>query len=636
MCGIGGAVSLGGSPIRDLKPRIDRVTDLLEHRGPDGRGAWLNDASNVGLAHTRLAIIDTSENARQPMVGPNGCAIAYNGEVYNYRELRAGLERDWTFKSASDTEVILAGFSKKGPDYLSFLKGMFAFAIWDEREKSLFCARDRFGVKPFYYTVADEIFYFASEAKALLPFVPKIETNEDALQDYFSLQYSLGDETLFKGIFQLPPAHFLTISDGVIQVTKYWDVNYSVDFDHSEKWFFEQLEEKIGIAVGENLVSDVEVGAYVSGGIDSSLIFGLAREKSSQVSKAFHGRFLDHPGYDESNFANMVVDDMGGELFTVDISAEDLLSNFEQVIYHLDFPVAGPGSFPQFMVSKLAAEKVKTVLGGQGGDEIFGGYARYVIAYLEQCLSAAIDGTYNNGNYVVTLESIIPNLGLLREYKPMIKSFWSRNLFGPLEERYFDLLDRSAEFGPALAHGAGNRDSVFGRFQGKFASDGNVSESAYLDRMMRFDFKNFLPALLHVEDRMSMAHGLESRVPFLDHEVVSLVASIPADVKFGGGETKRLLKEVFSSYLPEPVARRRDKMGFPVPLTEWGNKELIPFLNDTLGGAKARSRDYLGPKALATMLEGQGKFSRKTWALLSLETWQQQFHDQSARWKFVP
>ena len=235
----------------------------------------------------------------------------------------------------------------------------------------------------------------------------------------------------------------------------------------------------------------------------------------------------------------------------IDISADDFRNRIHDVIWHMDFPVAGPGSFPQFMVSELAAKHVKVVLGGQGGDEIFGGYARYLIAYFEQCIKAAIEGNYKNGNYVVTIESIVPNLGILREYKPMLREFWREGLFSDLDSRYFRLIDRSSDMTEEVDWHALDKDRVFEAFQNIFNNPENVGHEAYFDKMTHFDFKCLLPALLHVEDRMSMAHGLESRVPFLDHPLVEFAATVPADLKFAGGDTKHLLKRALGGELPD-------------------------------------------------------------------------------------
>ena len=285
------------------------------------------------------------------------------------------------------------------------------------------------------------------------------------------------------------------------------------------------------------------------------------------------------------------------------------------------------------MVSKLAAEKVKVVLGGQGGDEIFGGYARYVVAYFEQCIKAGIDGHYGNGNYVVTLESIVPNLGLLREYKPLMKQFWSEGLFGPMDERYFRLVDRSTDMQEEIDWMELDSRQVFEDFATIFNNPTNVKKEAYFDKMTHFDFKCLLPALLQVEDRMSMAHGLESRVPLLDHPLVEFAATVPADMKFKGGNMKHLLKQVFAQELPAEILNRRDKMGFPVPLKEWFANELKDFAMDTFGTMATKHRPSINSQAVLKNFGQEARFSRKTWGLLSLELWHQQFHDKATEWR---
>jgi asparagine synthase (glutamine-hydrolysing) len=631
MCGIAGAVSLSQKPIAKLSSALDAMSMLIMHRGPDGHGFWKAPGDVCGLAHRRLAIIDLSPSGHQPMVGPNGSVITFNGEIYNYKELMRELAHDWPFKSSSDTETVLAAYEKWGTDCLDHLRGMFAFALWDGER--LFAARDRFGIKPFYYAIVDGVFYFASEIKALLPILPEIATEPDALGEYITFQYTIGDRSLFKHVHVLLPGHALVIENGSVKVRRYWDVHYEVDWDHTPAWFERRMREILEESVRLHLRSDVPVGAYVSGGIDSSLIAVMASREASSGRIGFHGKFTEFPGYDESNFARAAARDGSLELHETDITATDFRDNLEKVIYHLDQPVAGPGSFPQYMVSELAARHVKVVLGGQGGDEIFGGYARYLIAYFEQSIKAAIDGSYKNGNFVVTPESIIPHLTVLQEYKPLIRQLFSKGLFGPLDERYFRLVDRAADMQDEVDWSGIDRGAVFDRFQAIFNSERNVRKEAYFDSMTHFDFKCLLPALLQVEDRMSMAHGVESRVPLLDHEVVEFAATIPADIKFKNGQMKHFIKETFEADLPVELRDRRDKMGFPVPLKEWFDGELRDYVLDTFAVQKSRVRPHFNTDAILANFDKAERFSRKVWGLLSLELWHQLFHDQAASYK---
>lgn len=633
MCGIAGQLSLNRAFIPNLPHRLGVMSRILAHRGPDGEGRWADETTSVGFVHRRLAIIDLSDSAAQPMRGANGTVVTYNGEIYNYPELRHALANHWAFRSTSDTECILAAYDRYGDECLKHFRGMFAFAIWEERNQRLFCARDRFGIKPFYYAVVKGVFYFASEAKALLPFLPEIRTNEAALAEYLTFQYTIGEKTLFEGIHQLLPGHALSIEQGNLRIWRYWDVSYVIDFDHSPAYFYRRMRELLEESVAIHGRSDVPVASYISGGIDSSLIFSLARKNLSSSPLGFHGRFTEYPGYDESLYANAAAIHGRGSLHALDITAKDFHHYIKQVIYHLDFPVAGPGSFPQFMVSKLAAEHVKVVLGGQGGDEIFGGYARYVVAYFEQCIKAAIDGHYKNGNYVVTIESIVPNLGLLREYKPLIKQFWSQGLFEPMDQRYFRLIDRAADMQDEIDWAALNMRQVFEDFSTIFNNPSNVKKEAYFDKMTHFDFKCLLPALLQVEDRMSMAHGLESRVPLLDHPLVEFAATVPADMKFKGGNMKHLLKQVFAEEIPQEILHRRDKMGFPVPLKEWFEGDLKEFVMDIFSTMAIRHRPFINSGAVLKNFGTEARFSRKTWGLLSLELWHQQFHDKDSEWR---
>ncbi|AWM87678.1 asparagine synthase (glutamine-hydrolyzing) [Microvirga sp. 17 mud 1-3] len=631
MCGIAGAISIDRKAIPRLKPALATMNELIAHRGPDGEGIWASSDSVCGLAHRRLAIIDLSPSGHQPMVGQSGHVLTFNGEIYNYQELMAELSGFWHFRSRSDSETLLAAYAKWGVDCLSHLRGMFAFAIYDGER--LFAARDRFGIKPLYYTVVDGVFYFASEIKALLPFLPEIATDPDALAEYITFQYTIGEKSLFKGIHVLLPGHAIIIEKGEVRTHRYWDVHYNVDMDHTPRWFENRMREILHDSIDVHLRSDVPVGAYISGGIDSSLIAILASGREAAGGVGFHGKFVDFPGYDESDFALEAARSAEIELHQMEITAADFRDNLGRVIYHLDQPVAGPGSFPQFMVSELAARHVKVVLGGQGGDEIFGGYARYLIAYLEQSLKAAIEGTHKNGSFVVTPESIIPHLTVLQEYKPLIRQFFSKGLFGALDERYFRLIDRAADMEDEIDWSAIDQNAVFERFKGIFNSERNVRKEAYFDSMTHFDFKCLLPALLQVEDRMSMAHGLESRVPLLDHRIVEFAATIPANIKFTGGQMKHFLKSAFADALPDKITHRRDKMGFPVPLKEWFSGELKDFVSDIFQTQRNRHRAYMNSDAILANFDKGERFSRKTWGLLSLELWHQMFHDRASEYR---
>ena len=630
MCGIFGFVAI--SPRAGDRSQEDLNTGLarIQHRGPDGSGKWVSPNGQVGLGHVRLSII-ALETGAQPMHSDDGrYTIIYNGEIYNYIELRKELG-EGAFQTHSDTEVVLHAFQRWGPNFVNHLRGMFAIAIWDAAEQELFLARDRFGIKPLYWVRTSVGLYFASEIKALLPFLDRRMVNGAALSDYFTFQFCLGEKTLVDGVQQFPAAHFAAVSSGATpKPVRYWEVHYSVDYDHTERWFTEQLRELLHDSVRVHMRADVEVGSYVSGGVDSSLLAAMAREvRPSGPFKAFNGRFLDGPEFDESRYAKALADERGMQLHVQDIGEQDFVDHIAKVIWFLDQPTAGPGSFPQYMVSKKVGQHIKVVLGGQGGDEIFGGYARYLVAYFEQCIKGAIEGSLNNGNFVVTYESIIPNLETLRQYKPMLREFWASGLFGERDERYWRLVNRANTFGGIITPDALNQRSTFEEFKSIFWGS-NVGKESYFDSMTHFDFKTLLPALLQVEDRMSMAHGVESRVPFLDHPLVEFAATIPADIKFKNGELKRLLKTVFSDHLPADIRNRKDKMGFPVPINSWLRRggAARDYIGDILGSARAQTRPYLSNGlSIDAVLDNQSPFGRNLWALLSLELWHRQFID---------
>jgi len=612
---------------------LAEMTKLQRHRGPDGEGVWMSADSKVGLAHVRLSIIDLSGAASQPMASESGNVITYNGEIYNYIELRYELGEE-NFRTTSDTEVILRAYERWGEACVERLRGMFAFALWDAKAARLFLARDRFGIKPLYYYADGKRFLFASEMKALVPFLPRLDTDIDGLHDYFCFQFCLGERTLFSGIRQVQPAHCGYVEDsGRVALRRYWEVHYNLDWDHTESYFVDRVRERLLDSVDVHLRADVEVGAYVSGGVDSSLVAALARElRPSHRFQAFNGRFMLGDAFDESRYAQALAEERGMVLHETDIGEVDFVDNIAKVIYHLDQPVAGPGSFPQYMVSRNVRDHIKVVLGGQGGDEIFGGYARYLLAYFEQCIKGALDGTMQSGKFIVTYESIIPNLRTLQNYKPLIQEFWAEGIFDERDKRYFRLINRSNTFGNVIDWGLFKSSSSFEDFRTIYWGE-NVGKESYFDSMTHFDFKTLLPALLQVEDRMSMAHGIESRVPLLDHALVELAATIPADIKFQNGELKRLLRHTFADKLPKAILERKDKMGFPVPLQLWMRQggRTREFILDTFSSKRARSRFYLSTGFdIEKMMSKESMFSRNIWAFLSLELWQQQFHDRHA------
>lgn len=630
MCGI--AVILPSHQPVEQKIRSDltEASARISHRGPDGSGMWIAPDASVGMAHVRLSIID-HESGAQPMSSPCGrWTIVFNGEIYNYIELRDELGAE-NFRTRSDTEVILRAYERWGPSCVNRLRGMFALAIWDAKEQTLFVARDRFGIKPLYWTRTPQGICLASEIKGLLHLLLQRRFNPQALSDYFTFQFCLGDKTLLDGVWQFPAAHYAIVRKGEeIRPIRYWEVHYDIDFTRTEEWFVNRLRELLFDSVSMHMRADVEVGAYVSGGIDSSLLASLARDvRPSSRIQAFNGRFSGGRDFDESGYARLLAVQRNLDLHIADISEQDFVDTIERVIWHLDQPAAGPGAFPQFMVSREASRHVKVVLGGQGGDEVFGGYARYLVAYFEQCIKGAIDGTLHNGNYVVTYESIIPNLATLKQYKPMIREFWGDGLFEERDRRYWRLVNRSNTISGILADGVIDSNRTFEEFAGIYWGK-NVGKESYFDAMTHFDFKTLLPALLQVEDRMSMAHGLESRVPLLDHSLVEFAATIPADIKFQGGELKRLLRTAFKAELPEEIRNRTDKMGFPVPLNAWLSQPgpAREFVGDILGSRAAQARHYLrGGIPLDGLLGAQGPYSRNLWALLSLELWQRSFLD---------
>lgn len=635
MCGIAGVFQINRKEIPYLDKKLKVMCDLIKHRGPDGEGFWQTKKSDLGFGHRRLAIIDI-ETGKQPMVADSGNSVCFNGEIYNYKELKAELSSSYNFKTDSDTEVILAAYEKWGEDCLNRFRGMFAFALWDEKNQKLFCARDQFGIKPFYYATVDGVFYFCSEIKGLLPFVKEIDVDHSSLFEYLNYQFLMSENTLFKNVKQLMPAFKIVGKNENIKIERYWNVQFNIDKTHSEEYFIENLKRLISESVDIHTRSDVPLGAYVSGGIDSSLVATLAKKFSDKEMKFFVGKFSGHNDqFDESKYAEIVARQNNVELFQVDIKPDDFLRSFSKIVYHLDYPEAGTGVFAQYCVSELASKHRKVVLGGQGGDEIFGGYTRYLIAYLEQCMKGAIDGNLHNDNFVVTYESIIPNLTSLKNYQPLMKDFFKEGLFGQFDERYSRLISKSNDLKSEINWNSINDSSDLKEKFGVIFNSDNFNNASLFDKMTHFDFKTLLPGLLHVEDRVGMAWGLESRVPLLEKNLVEFAASIPANYKFKNGRLKNLFVKTVQEYLPSEIVNRQDKMGFPVPLASWYQGELKHFLNDKLHSKSFLQREIFNSKHIQDNLFENHSYSRKIWAIICLEEWFEQFVDKQAYFKKI-
>jgi asparagine synthase (glutamine-hydrolysing) len=629
MCGLAGVVRFDGSQV-DPQP-LRRMSAVLAHRGPDGEGEWVEGA--VGLAHRRLAIIDLA-TGQQPMASERA-VVVFNGEIYNYIELRKELvARGRQFRTSSDTEVILQAYEEYGDDCVRRLNGMFAFVVYDRAARRVLAARDHFGIKPLYLHANAQRLLLASEIKSILAHGDVApEPDLDGIRDYMTFQYVLGPGTLFRGITKLLPGQYAVadLATGSLRCERYWEPAFRVDTHHSEAYFVERLEWLLGDAVRLQMRSDVPVGAYLSGGTDSSLVVALASRLGTNVLETFTGRFDEGPEFDESHYARMVAERYGARMHLVTPTQDQFVDLMPTLAYHMDEPAAGPGLFPQYVVSRHAATHVKVVLGGQGGDEIFGGYARYLVAYLEQALKGAINETTEEGEHIVSFKSILRNLPSLRQYQPMMQQFWQTGLFDDMDRRYFRLIDRSAGaaglLAPGFLRGAGP-DHAFERFRAVFNHPDTLS---YYNKMTHYDMVTNLPALLQVEDRVSMASSLESRVPLLDHRIADLVGSVPPRLKFRGGELKFLFKRVVGDLLPPPVLHRKDKMGFPVPMHLWARGRARDFFADVLLSRRAAERGLYNMAEVEKLMQMESAFGRRLWGLLNLELWYRTFIDADGR-----
>ncbi|HEY9364035.1 MAG TPA: asparagine synthase (glutamine-hydrolyzing) [Chitinophagaceae bacterium] len=626
MCGIVAIINKTG--YKANYSLLEKMASTIHHRGPDADGVMIEGP--IGFFHKRLSIIDIS-TGQQPMTFDN-CTIVFNGEIYNYIELREGLKKKGhSFITSSDTEVILHLYTEYGNDFVNLLNGMFAFIIYDKNLKKLFIARDHFGIKPLYWYHDDEVIAFGSEIKALLAHPDiKAEPDNDNLYEYLTFQFVMGEGTMFKNIFKILPGHFMSLDLNTwnSKTVKYWEPNFKIDQFHTEEYFIVKLRAILEETIYQQLRSDVPLGTYLSGGLDSSLVTIMASKFLNNPIKSFSGAFKEGPEFNELKYAHIAANSANAELFEIFPTEQEFIDLLPKLIYHLDEPVAGPGLFPQYIVSRQASKHVKVILGGQGGDEIFGGYTRYIVAYLEQALKGAIFESNEEAEHVVSLESILPNLPALKEYIPMMKSFWGVGTFDAMDKRYYHLIDRmgsSNEFFEKDFMNECKHKAIFNKFSEYF---NHPDTKSYFNKMTHFDMLGSLPGLLQVEDRVSMSVSIESRVPLLDRRIVDLISRMPVGMKFKGGEMKYLLKKTIKNMMPPEIMNRKDKMGFPVPLHIWSKNKAKGFIMDTLLSKKAKERNMINTDYVEKLINAEQPFSRGLWGLLSLELWYGQFIDK--------
>lgn len=630
MCGVTGILNLDGSPVAPQD--LQRMTDILAHRGPDGEGHWIE--GGVGLGHRRLAIIDLSDAGIQPRQTADGrFVISFNGEIYNFRELRTELEaKGYTFQSRTDTEVLLYALVEWGMAALDRVNGMFAFALWDRAEKRLTLARDRYGIKPIYYCTAGSTFLFASESKAFLRH-PKFrsEIDREALLEYFTFQNFFTNRTLLKGVRILEAGCYVTLAvkgngHDSPKIVRYWDYQFEEpETGRSESDYLEELDHLLQKAVTRQLVSDVDVGAYLSGGMDSGTVTAIAARSLSHMRTFTCGFDLSSASGIELNFDERAASERMSYLFKTEhyemvLKAGDMERVLPRLAWHLEEPRVGQ-SYPNFYVAQLASKFNKVVLAGTGGDEIFGGYPwRYYRAVVNQDFEQYID------KYYVYWQRLIPNKAIREVFQPIwndVSHVWTRDIFRDQFAAHANKLTRPQDY---------------------------VNHSLYLEA------KTFLHGLLVVEDKLSMAHSLETRVPFLDNELVDFAMKLPTRLKLGkldevvkldenvpGEKTARyfqqtkdgklLLRKAMERYVPRETIER-EKQGFSAPDASWFKGESINYVNKVIGSNDAHIWNYLDRNAVRALvnehLEGRQNRRLLIWSLLNVEHWCRHYLEQRA------
>lgn len=627
MCGIAGFVSKDEhrdtSAANDV---LDQMCRVIAHRGPDDQGTLVSD--RIALGMRRLSIIDLA-GGHQPMSGcDRATTIVFNGEIYNYRELQRELEsRGHRFKTHSDTETIVHAYEEYGAGCVEHLRGMFAFAIWDARERELFIARDRVGKKPLYYTITPAgTLIFGSELKSLREH-PEFrgDVSSEALDAYLTFGYVPDPLTIFREVHKLPPGHHLTFKDGRAKVEQYWDFPYENQQENpalSEDECLEELRTLLDESVRIRMESEVPLGAFLSGGVDSSTVVGLMARHANQPVKTFSIGFHED-SYNELKYARIAAQSFGTDHHEF-IVTPDICEIVDELVWHFDEPFADSSAIPTYMVSKLARQHVTVALSGDGGDELFAGYTRYA-------LDRRRSGFANLPRLV--RQSVMQPLG-----RNLPHSAWGRNY---LHNVALDPLDRYIE-----------EVSVFTRlnkpalYTGDFRQQLGTSEAAQrfrdyaahsratdpLDPILYLDSKTYLPGdILTKVDRMSMAVSLEARVPLLDHKLIEFVCTrIPASMKMKGLETKHIFKRAVRDLVPAAILDR-PKQGFGIPIDRWINEQLRERVRGTLIEPRTRQRGFIEPRYVDLLLDeherGRRDHATELWALFMLELWQRKFVD---------
>jgi len=631
MCGICGKVEFNG---RDVSEELIRsMTATLHHRGPDADGVYTK--GGVGLGHRRLSIIDLSSAANQPMANEGGnIRVVFNGEIYNYRELKRELQGlGHVFSSHSDTEVIIHLYEEEGPECVRRLRGMFAFAVWDDKRRSLFLARDRVGKKPLFYYLDNDCLIFASEIKAILE-DRRVNKKPDiiAIHHYLTYQSVPAPFSAFDGIKKLPPAHYLLYKDSKIDIRRYWKLSYRpkyvVTSASGEREVAEELLEKLKEAVRIRLVSDVPLGAFLSGGIDSSAIVALMSAMADKPVKSFSIGFEDE-SHDERSYARVVAERFGTEHteFVVEPEATEILP---KLVWHYNEPFADQSAIPTYYVSKLAKEHVTVALTGDGSDELFAGYDRYVANEISLAARRYIPpGLVKK---IAPLFMMLPQGSGLDSFTWKLKRFLQEYIKTP------ELSNASlnSHFTHEMKEGLYSSDlwarvSSVDSFDLMMEAYSDSNAETFLDKALHADVMTYLPNdLLTKVDVATMAHSREARSPFLDHEFMEYVARLPSTLKLRRVTTKYILKKALRGILPSEIITRKKK-GFVVPIDRWFRDELREMVYDLLLGQRSLERGYFNRSFIQRILDdhvsGKWNWQYHIYNLLMLELWHREFID---------